>query len=90
MTDIPEQPESETAAAVDPGLAELVRLRTRIFLLSPLRKRLARHLARMLGKTAGQDILSTEKLTTRIRIIPLGKMTFIENVISYMNPNLAS
>ncbi|MBP5161540.1 MAG: hypothetical protein ILP16_00990 [Spirochaetales bacterium] len=39
---------------------------------------------------AGQDILSTEKLTTRIRIIPLGKMTFIENVISYMNPNLAS
>lgn len=58
MTDIPEQSEPETAAAADAGFAELVRLRTRIFLLSPLRKRLARHLARMLGKTAGQDILS--------------------------------
>lgn len=35
-----------------------------------------------------QDLLSTETLVTRIRITPLGKMSFIENVISYHNPNL--
>lgn len=37
-----------------------------------------------------QDLLATETLTTRIRIIPLGKMTYIENVISYHNPKLAN
>lgn len=70
MTEYPEQPASEPAdeTAVlptpepangpDGAVAELVRLRTRIFLLSPLRKKLARHLARMLGKTAGQDIFA--------------------------------
>ena len=65
MTDTPEQiseqipPESAPVpdASGNP-VAELQRLRTRIFLLSPLRKRLAKHLARMLGKTAGQDILA--------------------------------
>lgn len=35
-----------------------------------------------------QDILSTEKIVTRIRITPLGKMSEIENVISYHNPLL--
>lgn len=35
-----------------------------------------------------QDLLSTETLVTRIRIVPLGKMSYIENVISYSNPNL--
>ncbi len=37
-----------------------------------------------------QDLLSTETLVTRIRITPLGKMSFIENVISYHNPALDS
>jgi hypothetical protein len=36
-----------------------------------------------------QDILSTEQIVTRIRITPLGKMSHIENVISYHNPLLA-
>lgn len=36
-----------------------------------------------------QDLLSTETLRTRIRITPLGKMSFIENEISYNNPNLS-
>lgn len=36
-----------------------------------------------------QDILSTEQVVTRIRITPLGKMSHIENVISYHNPLLA-
>jgi len=36
----------------------------------------------------GQDILATQELQTRVRIIPLGKMTWIENVISYYNPNV--
>lgn len=61
MTDMSEQIFQESAPVSDaPGtpVAELQRLRTRIFLLSPLRKRLAKHLARMLGKTSGQDILS--------------------------------
>ena len=70
MSDNPEQheiapadapaalPSPEPAEGPDRAVAELVRLRTRIFLLSPLRKRLARHLSRMLGKTAGQDIFS--------------------------------
>ncbi len=35
-----------------------------------------------------QNLLSTERLETRIRIVPLGKMSFIENVISYANPVL--
>lgn len=35
-----------------------------------------------------QDLLSTETLQTTIRIVPLGKMSFIENTISYRNPNL--
>lgn len=37
-----------------------------------------------------QDLLSTETLRTTIRIVPLGKMSFIENTISYSNPNLSS
>ncbi|MPN08363.1 hypothetical protein SDC9_155645 [bioreactor metagenome] len=35
-----------------------------------------------------QNILSTETIETRVKIVPLGKMTFIENVISYANPVL--
>lgn len=65
MTDTTEQnpgPSAPESAPVSgaPGdpVAELRRLRTGVFLLSPLRKRLAKHLALMLGKTAGQDILS--------------------------------
>lgn len=36
-----------------------------------------------------QDLLATETLVTRIRIIPLGKMSYITNVISYHNPLVA-
>lgn len=36
-----------------------------------------------------QDILSTETIKTKVRIRPLGKMTWIENEISYHNPNLS-
>lgn len=35
-----------------------------------------------------QDILATETLVTRIKIVPLGKMSYIENTISYSNPVL--
>ena len=37
----------------------------------------------------GQDILATEKIITKVRILPLGKMTWIENVFSFYNPNLS-
>jgi len=36
----------------------------------------------------GQDILATETIKSRVRIIPLGKMSYIENTISYANPAL--
>jgi hypothetical protein len=36
----------------------------------------------------GQNILADKKLRTKIRIVPLGKMSFIENEIAYMNPAL--
>ena len=36
----------------------------------------------------GQDILATETLKLKVRIRPLGKMSWIENTISYYNPNL--
>lgn len=35
-----------------------------------------------------QNILSTETILTRIRIVPLGKMSYIENTISFHNPAL--
>ena len=58
--------QSESAPSVPPASdpepsiagSEVQRLRTGIFLLSPLRKRLARHMARMLGPAAGQNVLS--------------------------------
>jgi hypothetical protein len=34
----------------------------------------------------GQNILSTSTLKTKIRIVPLGKMSYIENEIAYSNP----
>jgi hypothetical protein len=36
----------------------------------------------------GQNILSTATLRTKIRIVPLGKMSYIENEIAYSNPAL--
>jgi hypothetical protein len=36
----------------------------------------------------GQNILSTSTLRTKIRIVPLGKMSYIENEIAYQNPAL--
>jgi hypothetical protein len=36
----------------------------------------------------GQNILSDKKLRTKIRIVPLGKMSYIENEIAYSNPAL--
>jgi hypothetical protein len=36
----------------------------------------------------GQNILSTSTLRTKIRIMPLGKMSYIENEIAYSNPAL--
>jgi hypothetical protein len=36
----------------------------------------------------GQNILADKKLRTKIRIIPLGKMSYIENEIAYKNPAL--
>jgi hypothetical protein len=36
----------------------------------------------------GQNILSTKTLRTKIRIVPLGKMSYIENEIAYSNPAL--
>lgn len=36
-----------------------------------------------------QNILSTKKIVARVRITPLGKMSHIENVISYHNPRIA-
>jgi hypothetical protein len=38
----------------------------------------------------GQNILSTKTLRTKIRIVPLGKMSYIENEIAYSNPALES
>jgi hypothetical protein len=34
----------------------------------------------------GQNILSTKRLRFKIRIVPLGKLAYIENEISYSNP----
>jgi hypothetical protein len=34
----------------------------------------------------GQNILSTKRLRFKIRIVPLGKMAYIENEIAYSNP----
>ena len=36
----------------------------------------------------GQNILSTKRITTKVRIIPLGKLSYIENEIAYSNPAL--
>ena len=36
----------------------------------------------------GQNILADKKLRTKVRIVPLGKMSFIENEIAYKNPAL--
>jgi hypothetical protein len=36
----------------------------------------------------GQNILADKKLRTRVRIVPLGKMSYIENEIAYKNPAL--
>jgi hypothetical protein len=36
----------------------------------------------------GQNILSTKKITFKVRIIPLGKLSYIENEIAYSNPAL--
>jgi hypothetical protein len=36
----------------------------------------------------GQNILSTKKLRTKVRIVPLGKISYIENEIAYSNPAL--
>jgi hypothetical protein len=36
----------------------------------------------------GQNILSTKTLRTKIRIVPLGKLAYIENEIAYSNPAL--
>ena len=58
MSEASIRPETESIPAESSGSAEAYRLRTQVFLLSPLRKRLARHLVRMLGKVAGQDVLA--------------------------------
>jgi hypothetical protein len=36
----------------------------------------------------GQNILSTKTLRTKVRIVPLGKLSYIENEIAYSNPAL--
>jgi hypothetical protein len=36
----------------------------------------------------GQNILSTKKIKFKVRIIPLGKLSYIENEIAYSNPAL--
>jgi hypothetical protein len=36
----------------------------------------------------GRNILSTKTLRTKIRIMPLGKMSYIENATAYANPAL--
>ena len=38
----------------------------------------------------GQNILSTKKLTCKVRIVPLGKLSYIENEIAYSNPALGT
>ena len=38
----------------------------------------------------GQNILSTKTLRTKIRVVPLGKMSYIENEIAYSNPALGA
>lgn len=58
MSEAIERSEKENGAAASGGAAEAYRLRMQVFLLSPLRKRLARHLVRMLGSVAGQDVLA--------------------------------
>ena len=58
MSEAIERSEKENGAAASGGAAEAYRLRMQVFLLSPLRKRLARQLVRMLGSVAGQDVLA--------------------------------
>jgi hypothetical protein len=36
----------------------------------------------------GQNILSTKTIRMKIRIVPLGKLAYIENEIAYSNPAL--
>jgi len=36
----------------------------------------------------GQNILSTKKINTKVRIVPLGKVAYIENEIAFSNPAL--
>jgi Protein of unknown function (DUF2586). len=36
----------------------------------------------------GQNILSSETISTKVRIVPRGKMSFIENEISFKNPTI--
>jgi hypothetical protein len=38
----------------------------------------------------GQNILSTKKLMLRVRIVPLGKLSYIENEIAFNNPALTA
>jgi hypothetical protein len=38
----------------------------------------------------GQNILSDKTLRVKIRIVPLGKMSYIEDEIAYQNPALSS
>ena len=37
---------------------------------------------------SGQNLLADKKLRTKVRIVPLGKMSYIENEIAYSNPAL--
>jgi hypothetical protein len=38
----------------------------------------------------GQNILSTKKLMLKVRIVPLGKLSYLENEIAFSNPVLAT
>jgi hypothetical protein len=38
----------------------------------------------------GQNVLADKTIRTKVRIVPLGKISFIENEIAYMNPALAA
>jgi SAM-dependent methyltransferase len=58
MSEAIEQSGNGITVEAEDGAAAAYRLRTQVFLRSPLRKRLARHLVRLLGNAAGQDILA--------------------------------